>query len=98
MVVFSEHGFLMGINRKTDYKTSSKYVVVELVYCSFGFTSVIIKSEERPQCVYLTILAADSMKPNKLERYLQMKHSEMKNKPKEYFHRKLDKICMQQFC
>jgi hypothetical protein len=50
-MVFSEHRFLMGINRKNRLQTSSKYVVVEFVYRSFGFMSVIIDSEERPQCV-----------------------------------------------
>jgi hypothetical protein len=36
------------------------------------------------------------MKPNKLKRYLETKHSEMKNKPQEYFRRKLDDVRFQQ--
>jgi hypothetical protein len=36
------------------------------------------------------------MKPNKLERHLETKHSEMKNRTEEYFHRKLDEIRVQQ--
>jgi hypothetical protein len=44
----------------------------------------------------LSLLAADSMKPNKLNRHFKTKHSEMKNKPEEYFHRKLVEICIQQ--
>jgi hypothetical protein len=36
------------------------------------------------------------MRPNKPKWHFETKHSEMKNKPEEYFHRKLDKICIQQ--
>jgi hypothetical protein len=36
------------------------------------------------------------MQPNKLKRCLETKHSEMKNKPEEYFPRKLDEIRIQQ--
>jgi hypothetical protein len=36
------------------------------------------------------------MKPNKLKRHLETKHSEMKNKPQEYFRRKLDDVRIQQ--
>jgi hypothetical protein len=65
-------------------------------YLSFGFTRVIINSEE-PHCVLcLSLLAADSMKPLKLKRHLETKHSEMKNKPEEYLRRKLDEIRIQQ--
>jgi hypothetical protein len=36
------------------------------------------------------------MKPNKLKRHLETKHSEMKNKPQEYIRRKLDDVRIQQ--
>jgi hypothetical protein len=36
------------------------------------------------------------MKPNKLKQLLEMKRSEMENKPEEYFRRKLDEIHIQQ--
>jgi hypothetical protein len=36
------------------------------------------------------------VKQNKPKRHLETKHSEMKNKPEEYSHRKLDEICIQQ--
>jgi hypothetical protein len=42
------------------------------------------------------MLAAGSMEPNKLKRHLERERSEMKNKPKEYFRRKLDEIRIQQ--
>jgi hypothetical protein len=58
---------------------------------------VVINGEERPQCVLcLSVLAADSMKPNKLKRHLETKHSEMEHKPQEYFRRKLDDVRIQQ--
>jgi hypothetical protein len=59
-------------------------------YLSLGFTKTSINGEERPQCVVcLSILASDSMKPNKLRRHLETKHAELVNKPKEFFARKL---------
>jgi hypothetical protein len=43
--------------------------------------SVLIDSKQRPQKVFcLSILAADSMKPNKLKRNFETKHSELKKK------------------
>jgi hypothetical protein len=55
-------------------------------YLYFGFTSVVINREERPQCVLcLSVLAADSMKPDKLKWHLETKRSEMKNNPKNTF-------------
>lgn len=58
-------------------------------YLSLGFTNTTINGEERPQCVVcLTVLASDSMKPNKLRRHLETKHTELVNKPKEFFARK----------
>jgi hypothetical protein len=36
------------------------------------------------------------MKPNKLKRHLETKHSEMRSKPQEYFRRKLDDVRIQQ--
>jgi hypothetical protein len=36
------------------------------------------------------------MKPNTLKRHPETKHSEMENKPEEYFRRKLDEIRIQQ--
>ncbi|KAL4083746.1 hypothetical protein QTP88_029062 [Uroleucon formosanum] len=58
-------------------------------YLFLGFTKTMINCEERPQCVVcLTVLASDSMKPNKLRRHLETKHAELVNKPKEFFARK----------
>lgn len=74
-----------ALNRKST--KSRRY---DEIYLSLGFTKTTINSEDRPQCVVcLTVLASDSMKPNKLRRHLERKHAELVNKPKEYFARKL---------
>lgn len=59
-------------------------------YIAFGFTSTTVGNEERPQCVVcLKILACDSLKPNKLRRHLETTHPEHKDKPVDYFRKKL---------
>jgi hypothetical protein len=47
-------------------------------------------------CLCLSVLVADSMKPNELKQQLEMKHSEMKKQPEEYFRRKFVEIRIQQ--
>jgi hypothetical protein len=99
--------FLTGVKRKPNNEpvpcssqpeiSKPKLRKYDESYLFFGFTSVVINGEERPQCVLcLSVLAADGMKPNKLKRHLETKHSEMKNKPQEYFRRKLDDVRIQQ--
>jgi hypothetical protein len=99
--------FLTGVKRKPSNEpvpcssqpgiSKQKSRKYDESYLSFGFKSVAVNGEEQPQCVLcLSVLAADSMKPNKLKQRLETKHSEMKNKPQEYFRRKLDDIRIQQ--
>ena len=46
-------------------------------YIKFGFTCLIIKGVEKPQCVICSsVLSAASMKPFQLKRHLQTKHPE----------------------
>lgn len=55
-------------------------------YLNFGFIKTEVNDEERPLCVICSkILAADSMKPNKLKRHLETLHKEYVNKPKDFF-------------
>lgn len=55
-------------------------------YLKFGFTVI----ENKPQCVIcFEILSRESMKPSKLVRHLNTKHPNEKNKPVEFFERKL---------
>ncbi|GFY09209.1 protein FAM200B [Trichonephila clavipes] len=59
-------------------------------YLNFGFTITEVNGEEKPLCVICSkILAADSMKPNKLKRHFETLHGEFINKPREFFESKL---------
>lgn len=92
--------FLSGSKRALDdsqASTSTQTSVVPKIksrkysqeYLNFGFTSTEV-NEERPLCIICSkILAADSMKPNKLKRHLETLHSEYVNKPREFFELKL---------
>ncbi|XP_063766181.1 zinc finger BED domain-containing protein 5-like [Eleginops maclovinus] len=67
------------------------------VYIGLGFTSTLVGGEERPQCVLcLRVLAADSLKPSKLKRHLETTHPEHKDKPADFFQRKLNNCRIQQ--
>uniref|UniRef100_A0A674NBR8 Uncharacterized protein n=1 Tax=Takifugu rubripes TaxID=31033 RepID=A0A674NBR8_TAKRU len=55
-------------------------------YLSLGFTSTMIGQEERPQWVVcLKVVAADSLKPNKMKRHLETHHPEYVNKHLDFF-------------
>lgn len=93
--------FLSGRKRALDDRqasTSTQTSVVPKIksrkysqeYLNFGFTSTEVNEEERPLCIICSkMLAADSMKPNKLKRHLETLHSEYVNKPREFFELKL---------
>jgi hypothetical protein len=62
-------------------------------YLQFGFTEL----ENKPQCVICSeVLSVESMKPSKMKRHLETKHSALKNKPVEFFQRKLLSLRSQQ--
>lgn len=66
-----------GISKKRLYDDN---------YLKYGFTVI----ENKPQCVIcFDILSRESMKPSKLVRHLNTKHPNEKNKPVEFFERKL---------
>lgn len=93
--------FLSGRKRALDdsqASTSTQTSVVPKIksrkysqeYLNLGFTSTEVNEEERPLCIICSkMLAADSMKPNKLKRHLETLHSEYVNKPREFFELKL---------
>jgi hypothetical protein len=57
-------------------------------YLKFGFSTVINKGIEKPQCVLCNaVLSAESMKPSKLKRHLETKHSEHVTKDLDFFKR-----------
>jgi zinc finger BED domain-containing protein 5/7/8/9 len=55
-------------------------------YLKFGFSSVINNGIEKPQCVLCNaVLSVESMKPSKLKRHLETKHSEFASKDVDFF-------------
>ncbi|XP_059366129.1 zinc finger BED domain-containing protein 5-like [Carassius carassius] len=81
-------------NVATSKAKTRKY---DEAYLALGFTSTTVGKEERPQCVVcLKILACDSLKPNKLKRHLETTHPEHKDKPVEFFRKKLTHCHAQQ--
>lgn len=59
-------------------------------YIKFGFTSIEVNGETRPQCVICAIvLANDALKPAKLERHLKTVHPNICDHPPEFFEDKL---------
>lgn len=64
-------------------------------YLKYGFTSL----DDKPQCVVcFQVLSRESMKPSKLLRHLETKHSSLQSKPLEFFERKLLFLKNQQTC
>ena len=54
----------------------------------YGFTSIVVNNEERPQCVLCNnVLSNDSMRPAKLKQHLHNVHTHSKDKDKTYFER-----------
>ncbi|KAI0988635.1 hypothetical protein GJ496_004154 [Pomphorhynchus laevis] len=59
-------------------------------YLQYGFTCSSHNNEEQPVCLICKeVLAAESMKPSKLQRHLLTKHATLSKKPIEYFERLL---------
>jgi hypothetical protein len=60
-------------------------------YLSYGFSFVTIDNVPRPECVVCgEVLSNGSMKPSLLNRHLQTKHSDFKNKNVTFFKRLLE--------
>uniref|UniRef100_A0A8P4GAE8 DUF4371 domain-containing protein n=1 Tax=Dicentrarchus labrax TaxID=13489 RepID=A0A8P4GAE8_DICLA len=87
--------FNLRTNKATDAPPAAKKLRrYDEAYLQFGFT---VTADLRPQCVVCAeVLANDSMKPCKLKRHLETKHAGIKDKPAEYFKRKLDGLQQQQ--
>ena len=60
-----------------------------VTYLEYGFTSIVVNNEERPQCVLCSkVLSNDSMRPVKLIQHLHNVHPHSKDKEKTYFERR----------
>jgi hypothetical protein len=65
-------------------------------YLDFGFTSIHVDDEERPQCVLcMKVLASECMLPSKLKRHLETTHPNVVSKSRDYFSRKLRELNQQ---
>lgn len=75
-----------GSNKKKNRLYSDEYL-------KYGFTII----SNKPQCVICgEVLSNESMKPSKLLRHLNSKHPDKKDKPVEFFERKLNVLHKQQ--
>jgi hypothetical protein len=62
-------------------------------FIKYGFTSVVISGEERPQCVICCeVLANESFKANKLIRHLKTKHDSLADRGTNFFKRKAETV------
>ncbi len=79
-----------GLTAKTKGLCASKRQKYDEQYIKYGFTCITINNEQHPQCVVCSeVLANDSLKPVELMRHLQTKHSMLKDKPVDFFRRKV---------
>ena len=73
---------LLDMSRKRNYRND---------FIEYGFTSIMDKDIEKPQCViYLKILCPESMKASKLKDHLNRTHPLLLSKPREFFERQAD--------
>lgn len=96
---------LTGMKRKAekdeDNETKESHPKAKMrkydeAYVALGFTVTKVGDEERPVCLLcLKMLAADSMKPNKLRRHLKTLHPNHADKPLEFVQRKRAEYCQQ---
>uniref|UniRef100_A0A8C7Y7X1 DUF4371 domain-containing protein n=1 Tax=Oryzias sinensis TaxID=183150 RepID=A0A8C7Y7X1_9TELE len=97
--------YLTGVKRKAERDADNETNVslpkaktrkYDEAYVALGFTVTTVGDEERPVCLLcLKMLAADSMKPNKLRRHLKTLHPNHADKPLEFFQRKRAEYCQQ---
>ena len=73
---------LLDMSRKRNYRND---------FIEYGFTSIMDKDIEKPQCVIcLKILCPESMKASKLKDHLNRTHPLLLSKPREFFERQAD--------
>jgi hypothetical protein len=84
VAALSEYRSITGEEASSSkQKYSRKY---DGAYSELGFTWCGDTSEQKPQYVVCyEVLSNECMKPAKLRRHLETKHSDVKNKPLEFF-------------
>ncbi|KAK9685628.1 hypothetical protein QE152_g37889 [Popillia japonica] len=74
-------------------KYDSDYIKFGFTAIEFGFTAIEVNKEIRPQCVICAaILSNEALKPAKLERHLKTVHSNLSDRPPEFFAGKLENL------
>ena len=91
------HNFLVPSQLKSALREetgpSKKRRKYDPEYLKLGFTWSGSEAAPLPQCVVCKeVLANDSMRPCKLRRYIETKHTNLVNKPVEFFERKRDDL------
>ena len=62
-------------------------------YLKLGFTNIMDKGVEKPQCVICDkVLGVDSLRPSKLKIHLESNHPQHKDKDVAYFQRLADRV------
>jgi hypothetical protein len=80
----------------TSSKQSKQRSVMRKYYSGYlkiGFSWNGDEEDPRPQCVVsCEVFANESVRPEKLRRHIETKHSDLKNQPFEFFERKLSEL------
>lgn len=86
----TEFDFQMASTSSHDTKRRKVVRKYDPEYLKLGFTWNQDTTDPRPQCVICyEILANESMRPSKLTRHKETKHSHSINKPVEFFQKKI---------
>lgn len=81
---------LTSSSESKQKKTFRKYCPE---YLQIGFSRNGDQEHSRPQCVICgCILVNESMRPNKLHRHIDTNHPEIKDKPLDFYEKKLESL------
>ncbi|XP_057660729.1 uncharacterized protein LOC130896566 [Diorhabda carinulata] len=84
------HLMILSIEHDIVRKISFDEVIEDFARLKYGFNCSFHTNEEQPvRLICKEVLAAESMKPSKLQRHLNTKHATLLKKPIEYFERLL---------
>ena len=68
-------------------------------YLQYGFTDAIVNGQVVPQCVVcFQVSSNDALRPTRLQRHLQTKHSCHQDKPLTFFQSKKDSLKKNEDC
>ena len=90
----------LGKHQTTDSDVGpSKRHKYDENYIDLGFTYIGSSAFPQPQCVICAkVVSQNSMKPSLLRRHLEIKHDNLKNKPREFLERELRRLSSNKTC